>query len=464
MIDVLSTSANPDEIFYLTFGMTGLFGIAAVASFVRIYLLNVSSQRIATNLRSKLFSSLMHKNITFYDRRSTGELINRISSDTEVMTKGLLENMSQGVRRLIEGIGGISILTFMAPKLTLIMLSVIPPSFLLAYFFGKVKAKLSTRATDAMADVTAFAEERIGAIKVIKSFVQEDREIRKFDEHIQKAFDIAKNVSLLNAAFFSSIFFAVNMSLILVLHNGAMMVSTGNLTAGDLTSFLFYAIYVGFAFSGISDFFSEFMKALGSSKRVFQIFDEGNSPWETENLKNTKILSGSMTFKNISFEYPTRPNSPVLNDLNLIIEPGQSLAIVGTSGSGKTTIASLSQRFYEPKSGEILFDGVNINDFNVKRVREQFGVVPQDISLFSGTIGENIKYGNPSATDEEMIEAAKIANAHSFIEALPDKYETKIGSHGVGLSGGQKQRIAISRALIKNPKILFLDEATSSLV
>lgn len=464
MIDVLSTSSNPDEILTLTMGMTALFGVAAVASFIRIYLLNVSSQRIATDLRSKLFASLMHKDITFFDRKTTGELINRISSDTDTISKGLLDNISQGTRRLIEGVGGLAILTYMAPKLTLIMMSVIPPSFLFAYFFGKRKRKLSTKATDAMALASSFAEERLSSIKTIKAFVNEMPEIKVFDELIQKAFKIAKNVALINASFFSSIFFAVNLSILLVLHQGAMMVSSGLLTTGELTSFLFYAIYVGFAFSGISDFFSEYMKALGSSKRVFQLLEEGNSPVELAELKKLDNFTGSVVFKDITFDYPNRPNVTVLDKMNLEIEPGQSLAIVGTSGSGKSTIASLALRFYEPKSGEILFDGEDIRNLNTKWVRDQFGIVPQDISLFSGTIGENIRYGKPDATDEEVIEAAKLANAHMFIEKLPDQYDTKIGARGVGLSGGQKQRIAISRALIKNPKILLLDEATSSLV
>lgn len=464
MIGEVTLNTNIDTIKMISAGLVGLFGIASVASFIRVYLLNVSSQRIATDLRKDLFKSFIYKRTSFYDKNKTGEVINRLSTDTEIITRGLLDNLSQGIRRVIEGTGGLGMLLYMSPKLTLVMMSVIPPSFLLAYFLGKKLKKLSTEVTDALAKSSSFVEEKIGSIRIVKAFSQEEREISEYNRLAEHIFEIGKHTSFLRGLFFCGMFFSINVSLVIVLYQGSLLVSSGLLSIGQLTSYIFYALYVGFAFSGISDFYSEYMRALGSSKRVFRLLEDNEQEKDIKALNKLKEFSGEIDLKNISFNYPTREGVVVLNNLDLKIEPGKSLAIVGASGSGKSTIASLLLRFYEPQDGEILFDGIKASELDKTWIRDQFGTVPQDISLFSGTIAENIRYGKPDCTEEEIIEAAKKANAHDFISKLPNGYDTIIGEKGVGLSGGQKQRIAISRALIKNPKILLLDEATSSLV
>lgn len=472
IIDVLGNSSSPFTLETLTIGMAGLFGSAAITSFVRVYLLNLSSQRIALRLRESLFSSILDKNILFFNNTQTGELVNRLSTDTEAISKGLLDNLSQGARRFIEGVGGLSFLLYLSPKLTLTMLLVIPPSFLAAFFFGKRTENLSTDVLDALAKSSSFVQERLNSIQTLKAFGQEVNESVKYKELIEYTFKVGKKYGLVRATFFSSIFFIINISLVLVLYQGALSVMSGTLTTGELTSYLFYAMYVGFSFSGLSDFYTEYKKALGSSKRVFTLLDGDN-----EFIKlDTKVASlqksleekfensiGEIRFNNISFGYPNRENSHILKNFDITIKPGKSLAIVGASGSGKSTITSLLLRFYEPNEGAITIDGVDYSKLSIKWVRNLFGIVPQDIVLLSGTIEDNIRYGKVNCTHEEIIDAAKQANAHNFIMKLPEGYKTQIGEKGLGLSGGQKQRIAICRALIKNPKILLLDEATSSL-
>jgi ATP-binding cassette, subfamily B (MDR/TAP), member 10 len=335
--------------------------------------------------------------------------------------------------------------------------------FRYAAVISHAQALGSNRVTDALATATSLAEEKLASIRTVRSFAQERRETGEYATRVQSVLELANRVALISGGFFSGTFFAVNLSLLAVLYHGATIVMSGGMTAGDLTSFLLYAIYVGFAFSGVGSFYGELMRSLGSSDRVLSLLDRRPDEKSTSGTRTLSQLAGSISFKDINFTYPTRLEHPILKQFNLHLEPGSVVAIVGHSGSGKSTIFSLLTRLYEANSGTILVDGIPHTEIDAGWLRDQFGLVPQDVNLFAATIRQNIAYGKPSATEEDIITAAKEANAHDFIMKFPQGYETQVGERGVTLSGGQKQRIAIARALIKNPKVLLLDEATSSL-
>lgn len=317
--------------------------------------------------------------------------------------------------------------------------------------------------TDALATATSLAEEKLASIRTVKTFAQEPKELENYASRVDHVLALANRVAKISGGFFSGTFFAVNLSLLAVLYHGATIVMSGQMTAGDLTSFLLYAIYVGFAFSGVGSFYGELMRSLGSSDRVLSLIDRKPDARSVMGDKSLNKLAGSLSFQNIVFSYPTRADQVILKGFNLDLTPGSVVAIVGHSGSGKSTIFGLLTRLYELSSGQILVDGVPHTEIDAAWLRDQIGLVPQDVNLFASTIRENIAYGKPNATQAEIEAAAKEANAHDFILGFPQGYDTQVGERGVTLSGGQKQRIAIARALIKNPKLLLLDEATSAL-
>lgn len=468
MIDMLTDPALAASDFnLLTAGLVGVFLVASASSFVRILTLGVASQRIVLRLRKELFSALTIRSVSFFDSHTSGELVNRLSADAEIMSKGLIENFAHGIRRVVEGIGGLGIILWLSPKLTLLMLSVVPPVFIGAFFYGKQMRELSTKVTDALARATSFAEERLSAIRTVRTFAQEFREMGLYGERVDGVFKIARKAAILNAAFIASVFFGVNMALLLVLYSGANIVISGGMTPGELTSFLLYSAFTGVAFSGIGNFYSEFVRSLGSSHRVFGLIDgaeqDEHAIRENTQLKRLEKLEGAIRFEGLEFAYPTRPEAPILRGLSMELAPGSTMAVVGHSGSGKSTIAALFTRLYEPTGGKIFLDNTPISELDPIWLRTHVGVVPQDVHLFSGTIAENIAYGSPEASQEKIEVAAREANAHDFIASFPEGYNTQVGEKGTSLSGGQKQRIAIARALLKNPRILILDEATSSL-
>jgi ATP-binding cassette subfamily B protein len=461
IIDIILDPSGVEKLIFVVEAMAVMSIIGGIASYYRILFTTKASERIVATLRRNLFEKLLSHDMSFFDNRKTGELINRLANDTNVMSKVFVDNLSYGLRRLVEGLGGLGVIMYLSPSLTLTMLLVFPPVFVGAVTYGRKLRKISTEVTDALADSTTRAEERLSSVKTVKAFVQERNEVEKYGDLVNVVYERAIRAGRYSGLFHGITFFAVNCALLAVLYKGGMQIINGHITPGELTSFLFYSLYVGFAFSGVSSFWAQLQQALGSSERVFELLDsEIHIKGDTTISKN---VNGHIKYQNVSFNYPTRKNEVVLSDLNLEIEPGKSVAIVGYSGSGKSTIASLLFRFYDVDSGSVFIDDLDIKNIDPKSLRKIISYVPQDISLFGGSIAQNIAYSNPSATTEEIINAAKQANAHDFITKFNSGYETEVGEKGTQLSGGQKQRIAIARAILADPKILVLDEATSSL-
>lgn len=443
-------------------GLAGIFLIQAVASALRYALFTIAGERVVAHLRDSLFARLIDQEIAFFDERRTGELLNRLASDTAVLQNAVSVNISMALRFLASVLGGIGFLVYTSPKLTLLMLAVVPPVALGAVAYGRRVRKLSRDVQDALARSSEVAEEVISGIRTVRAFASERGEAKRYGNAIHQSFQIARHRIVVGSTFMGIATFAAFGSAALVLWYGGRMVSQGALTVGALTSFLVYTMIVGFSLGGLTDLWADFMKASGAAERVFELIDRPPSmaPSGGKTLSNVR---GLLEFRNVSFSYPTRKDSQILKGLDLRIEPGEVVALVGPSGAGKSTIAALLLRLYDPEKGEILLDGHDLRELDPNYLRRQIGIVAQEPLLFSFSIADNIRYGRENATQEELEEAARAANAHDFVQKFPEGYKTLVGERGVQLSGGQKQRVAIARAVLKDPRVLVLDEATSAL-
>ena len=445
--------------FYLALG--GVLAIGAAANYGRIIILRIVGERIVARLRSKLFRQTYVQNAEFFDANRVGDLISRLGSDTIIVGKSITQNLSDGLRAFVSGAAGFSLMAWVSVKLTGILCLLFPPVAIGAFFYGRAIRNLSRRIQKNLGTLTKIAEERLGNVRTSQAFAGEILEVHRYNTQVRKIFDLGKKESLITATFFSSTGFMGNMTILTLLYVGGGMVSSGQITIGELTSFLMYTAYAGSSLFGLSSFYSELMKGVGAASRLFELQDRqpSISPTRGEKVASAR---GPIKFEGLTFAYPTRPAVKIFQDMNFEIPQGTNVAIVGPSGGGKSTIASLILRFYTPSEGRILIDGKDISEMNVKSLRRKIGIVSQEPVLFSGTIAENIAYGKPNASRNEIIKAARQANCN-FISDFPDGLETSVGSRGTQLSGGQKQRIAIARALVKDPDILILDEATSAL-
>ena len=441
--------------------MIGLLSVVGIATFLRAYLFTVAGERIVANLQKELFGSLMGQEIAFFDERQTGELTNRLASDATVLKNAVTVNISMALRFGLSSIGAVCILLFISWKLASVMLLVVPIVAAAAGFYGQALRKISKKVQDALAKSTAVAEEAISGVRTVRAFAREDQERGRYGQAVEKAFGLAKKRAWLGAGFAGGISFAGFGAIIAVLWMGGYMLADGEIDFGTLTSFMLYTFTVAFSIGALSSLYEDFAKALGASERIFDLLDRNNTLDEGEVVLGD--VRGEVLLENLDFAYPTRPDAPVLSGFNLKLAAGEAVALVGPSGGGKSTIAQLLSRFYDPTAGKILLDGQEIVSLTKSSLREQIGVVSQEPILFATSIAENIRYGNLKATDDEIYAAAKSANAHDFISGFPDGYETLVGERGIRLSGGQKQRVAIARALLKDPRILVLDEATSAL-
>ena len=445
--------------FYLALG--SVLAVGAAANYGRIIILRIVGERIVARLRSRLFRQTYVQNAEFFDANRVGDLISRLGSDTIIVGKSITQNLSDGLRAFVSGAAGFSLMAWVSVKLTGILCLLFPPVALGAFFYGRAIRNLSRKIQKNLGTLTKIAEERLGNVRTSQAFAGEILEVHRYNTQVRKIFDLGKKESLITATFFSSTGFMGNMTILTLLYVGGGMVSSGHISIGELTSFLMYTAYAGSSLFGLSSFYSELMKGVGAASRLFELQDRQPTISPT---RGDKVVSarGPIRFERLAFAYPTRPAVKIFQDMSFEIPQGTNVAIVGPSGGGKSTIASLILRFYTPSEGRILIDGKDISEMNVKSLRRKIGIVSQEPVLFSGTIAENIAYGKPNATRNEIIKAARQANCN-FISDFPDGLETFVGSRGTQLSGGQKQRIAIARALVKDPDILILDEATSAL-
>lgn len=439
-----------------------LFLVQSIFSMLRAWLFIAAGERIVADLRIRLFEAIVRQDVEFFDTRRTGELTNRLSVDTTILQNTVTLNLASGLRNVLGAIGGIAFLVWMSPRMTLVAMTFVPVGAVATTYFGRVMRGLSRRVQDALADSNVVAEETIAGIRTVRSFAREGHEVGRYEEAVDRSYRLAARRAVAIGGFRGLIGFVGYGAVALVVWYGGRQVVRGGLTVGELTAFLLYTGIVAVSIGSLAGLYAEFMRAVGASQRVFELLDQQAS-LEMGGGEPVGEVGGRLRFEGVDFSYPTRPDMAVLRSFDLTVEPGEVIALVGPSGAGKSTVASLAPRFYDPTRGRITLDGTDLQRLDPRSLREKIGAVMQEPVLFAESIADNIRYGRPEASVEEVRSAAQAANASSFIEAFPDSYDTLVGERGVRLSGGQKQRVAIARAVLKDPRILILDEATSAL-
>lgn len=439
--------------------------VQTIFSFMRIYLLTEVGEKSLADMRRDVYSKLLSMPMSYFTEKRVGELSNRISSDLSQIQDAISFTLAEFLRGIFTLVIGLGFIFWISTKLALVMLAVVPVIAVLAVVFGMKIRKMARKAQDQLAESGTIVQETFQGISIVKAFTSEFYEIGRYVKSVYAVVDTAISNARYRGAFVSFMIFSVFGAISFVMWYGANMIQNGQLTMGSLTMFVIFSMFVGGTFAGFADMFSQLQKTLGATQSVREILRSEGEPVE---LGPTVVepkyeLKGNVCFDHVAFSYPGRPDVTVLKDVSLEAANGEQIAIVGPSGAGKSTLASLLLRFYDADKGSILFDGRSTNEFPLSQLRKQMAFVPQDIVLFGGSIKENIAYGKPDASEEEIMDAAKKANAHEFISKFPELYETIVGERGIKLSGGQRQRIAIARAILKDPAILILDEATSSL-
>ncbi|MEN0046916.1 MAG: ABC transporter transmembrane domain-containing protein [Bacteroidota bacterium] len=465
MVDIAQGEAEAG----LTLNQVGIYlviilVIQSFVSYVRILLFAYSSEKGIGDLRKGLYQKIISLPIFFFENNRSGDLLSRITADVGKLYSAFSVTLAEFLGQVFILIGGIIFLAFRAPELSLIMLLTLPVVLVGAMFFGRFIRKMSKERQEELASSNIILSETIEGIRVVKAFTNELFESLRYGKSINSVVKISLRYANYRALFASFIVIFIFGALFFIIWQGALMLQNGTMTAGRLIEFISYTAIIGGSIASLGNFYTEIIGALGATERIREIMGEDSEVEIEEEQEIVSIpLQGQIEYKNVHFSYPTRNDVPVLKGINFEVPIGKKVALVGTSGSGKSTIVQLLLKYYNLDSGQILVDGKNISDLNPLAYRENIAIVPQEVMLFGGTIQENIAYGKSNATEAEIIEAAKKANAYDFISSFPEGFETIVGERGIKLSGGQRQRVAIARAILKDPAILLLDEATSSL-
>jgi ABC-type multidrug transport system fused ATPase/permease subunit len=437
--------------------------LQSVFSFFRLSLFVNFTENTLANVRLALYTNLVKLPMSFFSQKRVGELNSRISNDISQIQDTLTTTIAEFLRQFILIIGSFVMLASINIKLTIMMISVVPLVGVAAVFFGRFIRKYSKKVQDQVAESQVVVEETMQGISIVKAFANEWYEIERYTTKIREVVKVAIKGGQLRGYFASFIIVCLFGTIVAVVWYGVQLSIAGEITVGELFTFILYSSYVGASSGGIAELYAQMQKAIGATERVFELLEEIPEKINSIENQNFPKIKGDVSFENVAFTYPSRKEIQVLKEVSFTALSGQKIAIVGPSGAGKSTIASLLLRFYDTTGGSITIDNKNMLDYDLEALRGNMSIVPQDVILFGGTIKENIAYGKPNATDEEIMLAAKQANALQFIQGFPEQFETVVGERGIKLSGGQRQRIAIARALLKNPSILILDEATSSL-
>jgi subfamily B ATP-binding cassette protein MsbA len=462
LVDSVVVTQSLSQLNRIVLILAGIFVLRSAFSFVYTYVTAWVGERVVANLRREIYGHLLSLSLGFFATQRVGEIVSRVGSDVLVIQHAVTGNLVILVQYVVTVVGVIIVVGLMSWRLTLLMLVAVPGIVLLTRILGRRMRRIGRLVQDMLAGASAVVEETVGGIRIVKSFAREEHEMARFGRRVDGLFAVAMRRTRIQATMGPLISLLMNGSLFLVLWVGGQGVLRGTLTPGQLIAFLLYAAMLTGPLSGFAGLYGQVQAALGATERIFELLDTRPEIAEATDARPLPPVVGHVAYLDVSFDYD--PRQPVLRNVTLEAEPGTVVALVGPSGAGKTTLVNLIPRFYDPNDGRITIDGHDVRQVTLRSIREQVGIVPQETLLFSDTVVANIRYGRLDASRAEIEVAARAANAHDFIvRELPDGYDTQVGERGIKLSGGQRQRIAIARAILKNPRILILDEATSSL-
>jgi len=459
-----SHGASPHAVATAFHYLLMIVAVLALATAMRFYFVSWIGERTVADLRVAVQRNLLTLPPRFFEENRPSEIASRLTADTAILDQVIGSSVSIALRNLATGIGGIAYLFVLAPKLATMLVLGIPFIVIPLVVFGRKVRSLSRTSQDRIADVGSTVSETLGAMKVVQAFGQEERELDRFRQAVEQAFRVARRRFTLRAIMTFGVILLMFGAIVMLLWEGASDVAEGKMTGGAIAAFVFTGVLVGGAFGALTEVYGDLLRGSGAAGRLHELMiarPEIHAPAEPIALPEPAI--GSLEFDDVSFRYPTRPDDKAIHELRLAIAPGETVAVVGPSGAGKSTLFQLALRFYDPQEGRVLIDGIDARDADPAEIRRRIALVPQEAVIFAASAKDNIRYGRWDASDDEIVEAAKAANAHEFLDTLPDRYDTFLGESGARLSGGQRQRIVIARALLRDAPLLLLDEATSAL-